>query len=314
VAYWHAPQLTIPQILAWADAHFQRTGKWPIRDSGRISGALGATWCAIDSALVRCGRGLHVPGLSLARLLAEQRGARNHTSIPKLNVRQIIRWARAFHARTDDWPTQDSGPIPEAPGETWGNLDKSLAEGYRGLGTPETSLAQLLAVHCGVRNQMRLPRLTVRQILAWAAAHRKRTKRWPQKLSGPILESPGDTWLHVDEALRNGTRGLPAGSSLYRLLVRHHSVRRNQQFPDLKIAQIIEWAKEHLACFGTLPNKESGAIAGAGGQTWSATGTALQEGHRGLSGGTSLSQLLRKHFPRKHWPPTGRPRRAARSK
>jgi hypothetical protein len=243
--------------------------------------------------------------MSLARLLAEQRGARNHTSIPKLTVKQIVRWARAFHARTGDWPTQDSGPIPEAAGETWGNLNKSLAHGYRGLDTPETSLAQLLAVHCGVRNQMRLPRLTVRQILAWAVAHRKRTKRWPQKLSGPIPESPGDTWLCADEALRKGSRGLPAGLSLYRLLVRHYSVRRNQQFSDLSIAQIVKWAKEHLARFGSLPTQESGAIAGTSGETWSAVGAALRVGNRGLAGGTSLPKLLRKHFPRKHRPPTG---------
>ncbi len=164
----------------------------PIGPPERISGNAGRDLGGRRQRAGRCGRGCTRPGLSLACLLAEQRGARNNTSIPKLTVKQVVHWARAFHARTDDWPTQDSGPILEAPGETWGNLDKALASGYRGLDITRTSLAQLLAVQCGVRNQMRLPRLTVQQILDWAVAHRKRTNRWPQKLSGPIPDALKD--------------------------------------------------------------------------------------------------------------------------
>ena len=35
----------------------------------------------------------------------------------------------------------------------------------------------------------------------------------------------GDTWLHVDDALRCGIRGLPGGSSLAHLLFVHRGVR-----------------------------------------------------------------------------------------
>ena len=64
---------TIPEILAWADAHHKRTGKWPLTTSGPVVGASRGTWCAIDRALRRGSRGLP-GGSSLAALLIEHRG------------------------------------------------------------------------------------------------------------------------------------------------------------------------------------------------------------------------------------------------
>jgi hypothetical protein len=63
------------QILAWADAHRERTGRWPSRASGVVAAAPGETWVAIDQALRRGDRGLP-GGDSLARLLARRRGHR----------------------------------------------------------------------------------------------------------------------------------------------------------------------------------------------------------------------------------------------
>ena len=120
------PPLTIPQILDWADAFHKRAGKWPRRDSGRIVGSLGETWQAIDLALKNCGRGLHVPGISLAQLLAEKRGVRNRMRLPRFTIRQIVAWTLAHHGRTGTWPTHYSGSIPEAPGETWLAVDQAL--------------------------------------------------------------------------------------------------------------------------------------------------------------------------------------------
>src|SRR5262249_33589248 len=42
------PPLTGEQILAWADAHHQRTGQWPRANSGPVHGATGETWGAIN--------------------------------------------------------------------------------------------------------------------------------------------------------------------------------------------------------------------------------------------------------------------------
>jgi hypothetical protein len=72
------PPLTVEQILAWADAHHARTGKWPTIRSGPIADAPVETWKAIDHALVRGHRGL--PGSdSLARLLNRHRNRGGHS-------------------------------------------------------------------------------------------------------------------------------------------------------------------------------------------------------------------------------------------
>src|SRR5262249_61836974 len=55
--------------------------------------------------------------------------------------------------------------------------------------------------------------LAVKQILAWAKAHSRRTGRWPSAASGPVAEVPGQTWRGIDQALAGGVRG-PAGGGL----------------------------------------------------------------------------------------------------
>jgi hypothetical protein len=67
------PLLTVEQILAWADAHYARTGKWPTFASGPVLEAPGETWAAIASALHRGNRGLP-GGHGLAWLRDRHRG------------------------------------------------------------------------------------------------------------------------------------------------------------------------------------------------------------------------------------------------
>ena len=66
--------LTVGQILAWADAHHTRTGKWPTLASGPVAEAPGERWTAIDTALRLGCRGLP-GGDSLTRLLDRHRAA-----------------------------------------------------------------------------------------------------------------------------------------------------------------------------------------------------------------------------------------------
>jgi hypothetical protein len=140
----HRPVLTIEQILAWADAHHERTGRWPHLLSRPIAGVAGENWGAVNNALVHGCRGLTVQQ-SQARLLAEARGAayrkRSHQKLP---VKQVLSWARAHRRRTGSWPTADGGLIPESAGDTWHAVDAALRKGSRGL-RGGASLPQLLA-------------------------------------------------------------------------------------------------------------------------------------------------------------------------
>jgi hypothetical protein len=62
------PPLSEEQILAWADAHFARTGRRPTRDCGSGPEAPGETWEGVNHALRKGYRGLP-GGDTLARLL-----------------------------------------------------------------------------------------------------------------------------------------------------------------------------------------------------------------------------------------------------
>ena len=103
------PDLTIDQILAWADLHHAHTKGWPLVKSGQVVHAPGEKWNNIDAALARGGRGLP-GGSSLAQLLLEHRGVRNHASLPDMTTDQILAWADAHctaHgpvAETKVWP------------------------------------------------------------------------------------------------------------------------------------------------------------------------------------------------------------------
>jgi hypothetical protein len=290
--YRHAdrPPLTENQILAWADAHHQRTGSWPTKESGWVGGAPGEAWHYIEDALLRGTRGL-AGGSSLPRLLAARRGVRNRKALPPWDLERILSWADAHHARSGRWPHYKSGPIPEAPGETWQGVESGLWEGIRGL-PGGSSLAQLLAERRGVRNPARLPPLSVEQVLTWVDAFRARTGRWPTRESGAIAEAPGECWMAVDRAMYKGHRGFSGGSSLARLLAQERGVRNIGGLPPLSIPEILRWADAHRDRHGTWPTCQSGPIPEAPGEIWMNVHTALQQGRRGLSGVSSLAQLL----------------------
>lgn len=221
---WKPPPHTVRKILEWADAHFQRTGKWPIKNSGFIVGTYGEEkWENVHACLVRGGRSLP-GGITLAQLLERERGVTNRKHQLRLTHKLILTWADAFIERNGDWPIQRSGRIAESPEHTWLSIDAALRVGSRGLPGGD-SLAALLARKRGARKKRNLPRYTVTQILQWADAHRARTGQWPRHLSGPIHEAPRETWLAVEMALRQGIRGLRRRSTLFRLLKKHRNAK-----------------------------------------------------------------------------------------
>ena len=212
-------------------------------------------------------------------------------NLPHHTRKQIVTWAKQHHKRTGAWPTVDSGTIRETGGEVWKNVDMALREGTRAL-RGGSSLAQLLAEKCGIRNRMDLPPFTVKQILAWAEGHRRQTGKWPKTMSGQVPDAPDETWLGIDDALRQGNRGLGGGSSLAQLLAERRGVRNRGQLPRLTLKKILMWADRHRERTGKWPNPESGAVIDAAGETWKAVQMACVRGLRGLRGGDSISRLL----------------------
>src|SRR5262249_26021345 len=150
------------------------------------------------------------------------------------------------------WPTLKSGPIAEAPGETWRRVDAALRHGLRGL-PGGNSLAELLARSLRIRNRTNVPRLTVSRIVTLADAHYRRTGRWPMTHSGKVVETEGETWHALDAALRQGKRGLPGGSSLAQLLQEQRGVPNKSALPRLTLTSILQWADLHHTSTGRWP-------------------------------------------------------------
>jgi hypothetical protein len=201
------PELTVPQILAWADSYHTLNGHWPRVLSGRVARDADETWIAINHALTSGLRGLP-GGSSLAKLLAEKRSVRNVQNLPVFRTKQILKWADLHHKQTGEWPTDSCGLIQHSPSETWRAVDMALRKGLRGL-SGESSLAQLLASERGVTNIQALPRLDEKLILSWADAFHERTGDWPTGQSGSVLESPAENWHAIDAKLGRGGRPVP---------------------------------------------------------------------------------------------------------
>jgi hypothetical protein len=140
------PRLTEDLIAAWAQAYRKRTGRWPAHRREEVEEAPGEWWCNIDGALRRGGRGLP-GGSSLRDLLCRRFGLRRRrAAAPPLTVEQVLAWADAHRARTGRWPHALSGPVAEAPEESWRAVNLALWQGHRGL-PGGTSLSRLLDEH-----------------------------------------------------------------------------------------------------------------------------------------------------------------------
>lgn len=286
--------LTVPLILAWSDAHYRRTGKWPKTTTGLVrDGFLGLNWRKVDNALRYGFFGLD-GGTSLARLLATERAVRNVQDLPQLTEEQIVDWAKAHRQRTGQWPTLYWGPVHGAPGERWHSIDVALRDGLRGL-PGGSSLPRLIANRLNVRNRASAPRLTVKTILALADAHHDEFGAWPKLNSGPVNGVPGETWLRIDAALRKGARGLSGGSSLAQLLADRRQVRNKSRLPRLTRKQVLAWGEAHRHRTGKWPDQDSGRVVDAPEESWKGIFMALFQGLRGFRGGMTLHQFFRRY-------------------
>src|SRR5260370_19052978 len=131
--------------------------------------------------------------------------------------------------------------------------------------------------------------LTAEQILEWADAHYERTGEWPNQKSGRVAETLKERWDTLDSALKGGSRGLPGGSSLSKLLRQRRGILRSR--PLLSVEKILAWADAHHQRTGEWPNDNSGVIAEAPRETWCSIDLAMRRGGRGLFTASSLPHL-----------------------
>ena len=324
------PDLTVEQILAWADAHHAAHGDWPkvrlMAGLGPVEGAPGETWKGINFALALGLRGL--PGdSSLAELLAESAGRRRPICRRRRWPEALGVGAGAFPGQEAAAPPRSQDPLPraddsrdpglgrrpscghrsladdqlrpvrDAPFEiTWNAISYALYNGRRGL-PGGSSLARLLAEHRGVRNIHALQPLSIEQILAWADAHHAATGAWPRRKFRHGARCPlRDHLGRIDCGMVRGTRGLPGGCAgpPAGRAPRVRGVR--SLLSPLTIEQILAWADVHHAATGAWPTGKSGRCAMRPSTSPGPPSTVrLAKGLRGLPGGSSLARLLAEH-------------------
>jgi hypothetical protein len=285
------PHLSAQQILEWADAYYARKGFYPRRDAGAVAGAPGESWSRIDTAL-RFGYRSLAGRTTLRQLLAKHRGSATGNRLPEVTVADILTWADAFRQAKGQWPNEASGPVEGAPEAiTWHTIGQCLRTGGRGL-PGGTTLRRLLTQHRGGPQDDRSPLLIIEQVLAWADSYHAAHGCWPNKLAGRVAASRQETWGGIDRALRQGRRGLPAGSSLGALLAAHRGARKRAPDGTLTIAQILAWADAHHAATGVWPTTCSGPVLAAPGRDWSTIDHVLRKGRHGFPRGSSLHRLL----------------------
>ena len=283
------PPLTIEQILVWMDEHRAATGEWPRLTAGKVADT-DETWSAIEHSLLAGRRGLP-GGSSVAKLLAEHRGVRNCMDLSPLTTNQILAWVDAHKEATKEWPNVKSGQVTGTD-ETWMGIGYALRHGKRSL-AGHTSLAMLLAEHRGLRNAKALLPLSIEQILTWADAHKATTGEWPSRNSG-VVTGTDETWLRIDDSLKQGNRSLACRSWLAKLLDEHRGVRNIRDLFPLTIEQILAWADSHNSATRSWPKQNSGLVTDTD-ETWGGINAALYSGNRSLPGGSSLAKLLAEH-------------------
>ena len=311
----HGVKLSCDLILNLADQYHERTGHWPTATKELAEGAEGRSWLQIDLAL-RSGNGVTdaAEPSSLAKLLCAHRGRPHKHAQPEYKLDEILCWAFNHYERTGDWPGKHSGPIVEAPGETWKKVASAFVKGHRGLrGCGYTTLIGFLTEQANRPSQrgrkpgtnLQLPtrpkrtytNWTVERILELADSYYSSFGKWPIVRSGRINEEIDGTWASIDSALKRGHRGLPGGSSLYALIKDRRGVDTRIGKAHLTAECILLWADNHYARTGLWPNMYSGTIAEAPDESWKQIDQALRHGRRGLPGGGTLASFLRAERP-----------------
>jgi len=132
-------------------------------------------------------------------------------------------------------------------------------------------------------------------ILSWADEHFKQYGVWPSLKSGRVTGPDGEHWGAINSALREGYRGLLLGSSLAILLLERRGVTRRLGRPNISVEDVLFRADHHFAIYGRYPRADDGIIDLAPTENWCAVNMAMQKGHRGLPGGSTLARLLEAH-------------------
>ncbi|MFY9287933.1 MAG: DEAD/DEAH box helicase family protein [Alphaproteobacteria bacterium] len=228
--------LSEEKIVSWIRATLEKTGRLPIQTDmivygyqagGSIEIVQGETWKAIDACIANGRRGLVKEDSSLiATSLSDLK--KKYGFGKSLTEEQIVSWIKATLEKTGRIPTsndktvygyQADGSIEDVSGETWIGIHKFLQKGLRGLPKTDGLLTVKGLSDLKKKHGFAIDKgdLTEEQIVSWIKATLEKTGRFPvtggkdvygYQADGSIEVVSGETWLGINQSLKNGHRGL----------------------------------------------------------------------------------------------------------
>ena len=139
--------------------------------------------------------------------------------------------------------------------------------------------------------------ITEAMVLGWCDAFFNEHSEWPGTYdTRPVPGQPDETWPRVSDALSQGYRTLPGGSSLARLLEEERGRVNIQNLPILTEGMILGWCDAFFDEYGEWPGAGEGRpVPDQPNESWHRLEDALKMGLRGLdTKGSSLALLLQR--------------------
>jgi desulfoferrodoxin (superoxide reductase-like protein) len=232
---------------------------WDKDKSGQWLQVKNENWTVLDLALRRNSRTL-LGDSSLLQL--KQEHGFSEVTLP-LTPQKIVRWIQLYKEHDDEVKGQGLGEYPsqnnkivwdkdqfgqwiQIKNEKWNTINAALSGGFRSL-PGGSSLAQLKQER-GLNEDRAL---TLQKIVRWMQLYKEHDDEvkgaglgkypsqedkivWDKNEYGKWMQVKGEKWRTINQALRNGLRSLPGGSSLSQLKKEHgfikngHTVRRKQ--------------------------------------------------------------------------------------
>lgn len=301
------PEFTREQLKGWIGRFIETHGKKPNKRDGIVeftgSDFKGITWNAINTALNRGNRSFS-PGSSLASFTETEFGIKNPKRKPTLSEDGIRELIQNFIARHGRKPQKTDGLIEHHEGNlSWQIIDRRLRDGNKGL-SGGSSLAIFSETHFGIRDQVKIPEVSLDLIRFYIQKHFAKYKKYPTSKSGKIEFAEGElkgiSWHSVNQAIKAGKTSLPKGSTLADYIQSEFGVT-NPKNPKLLSEEIVlSWIQKFIDKNGKKPNVNDGVIEFADSifpaLTWRLLNNCLSKGRRGFSGGSSLAKLIEVHF------------------
>ena len=224
--------------------------------------------------------------------------------IPKsLSEDQIREAARKFYEIYGRLPnTATKEAVPNMPYETWSGINQAGSHGYRGLtqGRPLREILKPLRLELQVEPARGDKKdLSEDQIREAARKFYEIHSRLPTTRTEEVVpDMPYETWSIINDACRHANRGLTRITTLAQVLqpLRNElKLGPNQNDKkDLSEDQIISAAREFYRIHHKIPTEYTNeAVPGLPHETWTGINSVGRDGHRGLTKGRPLREILK---------------------